>query len=58
MQKNKGIEPSNQNLFSQVDTSSWSPGERQTITAFFALLLEIDQEPNLMKVYQDAETSE
>jgi phytoene/squalene synthetase len=50
----EGTKPNIQNSYSMGNDRSWSPEERQALTAFFLLLYEIDQQTDVTKEYADA----
>lgn len=54
----KGSEPLNQNLSSQKNSFSLSIQEQKTLTDFFLLLFEIDQQNNVTKEYPNAKQAE
>ena len=58
MNQCKGNEPLNQNSSSQKNNTALSIQEQKTLTAFFLLLLEIDQQNNVMKECSDAKQTE
>lgn len=58
MNQCKGNEPLNQNSSSQKNNTALSIQEQKTLTAFFLLLLEIDQQNNVTKEYPHAKQVE
>ena len=53
MKERKGSKPQGKKLYSQKNKSSWSKQDYEILTAFFTVLLEIDQQTTVTKEYQN-----
>lgn len=58
MNQCKGNEPLNQNSSPKKNNTALSIQEQKILTAFFLLLLEIDQQNNVTKEYPHAKQAE